>query len=112
MNQLVPFELESITILSEWKYDCPNDTCPICTQSLYEIPPNKVQLNKVQLNKGYFNKNKVSTSIIQSECLHAFHNKCLKTYLKKNIVCPLCVNTEFKFKKELEGLSTVKLFKA
>jgi hypothetical protein len=110
MNQLVPFELESILVISEWNYDCPNGTCPICTTSLYEIPSNKIPSNKILSNK--MNKKHIPTSIVQSECLHTFHYKCLKTYLKQQTSCPICLNTEIKFKKELEGLSTIKLFKA
>ena len=115
MNQLVPFELESILVIYEWNYNCPNYTCPICTTSLYEIPSNKIPSNKILSNKilsNKMNKKYIPISIVQSECLHTFHYKCLKTYLKQHTFCPICLTTEIKFNKELEGFSTIKLFKA
>ena len=104
----IPMEIDydSIHIVSEWKYNCINDSCQICETSLYE--PYKTKKN--------CRKNIIHTNIVKGECSHAFHRQCISKYLKKNNLCPLCPNDNqenniFKFKQNLENVTTVKLFK-
>ena len=99
---IINFEFESINLVSDWNYNCINSLCPICNTTIYDEPPKKS--NKVC--------NKFNTNIIKGECSNAFHRGCIKNYLKKNTMCPACPeNTQYKFKQNLEDVSSIKLFK-
>lgn len=105
----IPMEIDydSIHIVSEWRYNCINDSCQLCLRSIYEPFKNK---------KNIVIQNIIHTNIVSGECSHAFHRQCISRYLKKNNLCPLCPNNNqennvFKFKKNLENVKTVKLFK-
>ena len=102
----VEIDYDSINIVSEWIYNCLNDNCELCETSLYK--PCKTKKN--------CRKNIIHTNIVSGECSHAFHRQCMNKHLKKNNLCPLCPNDNgennlFKFKQNLENVTTVKLFK-
>ena len=98
---IINFEFDSITLVSDWSYNCINTVCPFCKNSIYEEPP--IKNNKF--------KNHVNTNIVKGECSHAFHRECIKKHLKKNLNCPECPeNTQYKFKQNLEDISSIKLF--
>ncbi len=105
----IPMEIDydSINIVSEWTYNCINDNCSICETSLYE--PCKTKKNNPK-------QNVIHTNIVKGECSHAFHRQCISKHMKRNNLCPLCPNNNqennvFKFKQNLENVTTVKLFK-
>jgi hypothetical protein len=109
---IINFEFESINLVSDWNYNCINSLCPICNTTIYDEPPKKSKKSK-KSNKvcNKFN-NIVNTNIVKGECNHAFHRGCIKNYLKKNTICPVCPeNTQYKFKQNLEDVSSIKLFK-
>ena len=97
----IPFEIESVKFVGDWNYIAINSVCSICNTSLYQ--PALEKNNKINANY----------SISVGECKHAFHRKCLKKFSITSNLCPSigCPSEEFKFVKELETNSSVKLFK-
>ncbi len=97
----VPFEIESINFVGDWNYMTRSTICIICNTSLYKPAPEKT------------NKNFVNYSVSLGECKHAFHRKCIKKFSRTSKLCPSigCPSNEFKYSKELESKSSVKLFK-
>jgi hypothetical protein len=101
MEQQVNFEIDSINIYGNWKYNSVNNICGVCENSLYDAPPSRN--NKIKII--------VSTHVVMGECFHAFHRTCIKKYILKNTTCPLCVpERQYIFKQNLEDVSNVKLF--
>ena len=101
-------DYDSIHIESEWNYNSINDDCELCNTSLYE--------SLIKRSKYNVKQNILHTNIVSGECSHAFHRQCMNKHMKKNNLCPLCPNDNqenniFKFKQNLENVTTVKLFK-
>jgi hypothetical protein len=98
---IVPFELKSIDLVADWNYNCENSQCGCCNNSLYKSP----NVRNIMLNHA----------IYRYECSHAFHQKCIKKWLKIHIKtknrCPICNSENFKFDKSLDNKSNIKLFK-
>jgi hypothetical protein len=97
----IPFELKSIDLVADWNYCCLNTDCSICDITLYESPDIR--------NKGN------NCNVFRYECQHAFHQKCIKKWLKTHIktqnYCPICNCNNFKFDTTLNMQSNIKLFK-
>ncbi len=75
-QEVVPFEIISMNIVSKWNYLCKNDEC-ICSRKLQA--PTKNELN----NK------KITNNIIIGKCGHGFHSGCIKEFIKAYNICPL-----------------------
>jgi hypothetical protein len=93
---IVPFEIKSIDLVADWNYDCENSNCGYCEKSLYKSSI----IKKVQ-----------ESSVSRYECSHAFHQNCIKKWLRSNNRCPMCNCENFKFDKMLNMKSHIKLFK-
>jgi hypothetical protein len=97
---IVPFELKSIDLVADWNYCCLNTDCSICENSLYRSSNCKKVTNE---------------NIFRYECQHAFHQKCIKKWLKIHIKtqnrCPICKCVNFKFDTNMNAQSNIKLFK-
>jgi hypothetical protein len=96
----IPFELKSIDLVADWNYCCLNTDCSICQNSLY---------------KSYDIRKVKPSNISRYECQHAFHQKCIKKWLKTHIktqnFCPICYCKNFKFDTNMNAQSNIKLFK-
>lgn len=107
-KSIINFEFDSVNIVSDWNYNCVNTLCSLCNISIYEESLQKKNLK----NKNIKNKNIVNTSIVMGECNHAFHRDCIKTNMKKTLLCPSCPDNKlYKFKQDLEDISSIKLFR-
>jgi SUMO ligase MMS21 Smc5/6 complex component len=74
--QQVPFEINSMNIISKWKYSCKNEEC-ICSRNLQA--PTKCELTS----------KKITNDIIIGKCGHGFHKKCIEEFIKSYNVCPI-----------------------
>lgn len=93
----IPFELKSIDLVADWNYNCLNNECRICGFSLYKS-------NDIW-NKGN------NCNVFRYECKYAFHQKCIKKWLKKNNNCPVGNCEKLTFDTNMNMQSNIKLFK-
>jgi hypothetical protein len=68
---LVPFEIKSIKLITEWNYQCDNETCEKCQKSIYKSRNGKFMNDNVAL----------------FECGHSMHQSCFKSHSRKTNIC-------------------------
>ena len=78
-------EIKSIDFVSTLKWNCINDECLICNNS---IGHNCIKCDQ----KTIFNTNNcLSIMNNNTTCKHSFHVHCLNAYLRSNVLkCPMC----------------------
>ena len=73
-----PFKIKQLNISSTWVYNVPTNTdCTICRCNLS--------------TPSIFNQEKgIDSYVVSGDCLHSFHQECIKPWVDKNKSCPIC----------------------
>ena len=73
-----PFKIKQLNISSTWVYNVPTNTdCTICRCNLS--------------TPSIFNQEKgLDSYVVSGDCLHSFHQECIKPWVDKNKSCPIC----------------------
>jgi RING-box protein 1 len=89
-NNTSKFKLEKIKILGLKEYNLIKNTdCSICRCNLNMNSIFNQELEKTN-NKDL--KYSLSESIIsEGICGHTFHYECINPWIKKNLICPICM---------------------
>lgn len=74
-----------MNLISSWQYDIINKDCSYCKFALNESSPEMYE-------KG------VQSKVITNTCGHGFHCECIKKWLTKSKLCPICMQ---KWNKEI-----------
>ena len=73
-----PFKIKEINMSSTWVYNIPkNNDCTIC----------RCNLNTPSL---YNQEKGIDSYVVSGQCLHSFHQECIKPWVDKNNHCPIC----------------------
>jgi hypothetical protein len=73
-----PFKIKEINMSSTWVYNVPkNNDCTIC----------RCNLNTPSL---YNHEKGIDSYVVSGQCLHSFHQECIKPWIDKNNHCPIC----------------------
>jgi predicted nucleic acid-binding Zn-ribbon protein len=73
-----PFKIKKLNISSTWVYNVPTNTdCTICRCNLS--------------TPSIYNQEKgMDSYVVSGDCLHSFHQECIKPWVDKNKSCPIC----------------------
>jgi len=73
-----PFKIKQFNISSTWVYNVPTNTdCTICRCNLS--------------TPSIYNQEKgIDSYVVSGDCLHSFHQECIKPWVDKNKSCPIC----------------------
>lgn len=73
-----PFSIKKINIFSSWVFNLPKNTeCTICRCSLN--------------TSSLYNQEKgLDSYVVSGICQHSFHHECIKPWVDKNKLCPIC----------------------
>jgi len=72
------FSIKKINILSSWVFNLPTNTeCTIC----------RCNLNGPSL---YNQEKGLESYVVSGLCQHSYHNECIKPWVDKNKLCPIC----------------------
>jgi hypothetical protein len=72
------FSIKKINILSSWVFNLPTNTeCTIC----------RCNLNSPSL---YNQEKGLESYVVSGLCQHSYHNECIKPWVDKNKLCPIC----------------------
>ena len=72
------FSIKKINILSSWVFNLPKNTeCTIC----------RCNLNGPSL---YNQEKGLESYVVSGLCQHSYHNECIKPWVDKNKLCPIC----------------------
>jgi hypothetical protein len=73
-----PFKIKQLNISSTWVYNVPTNTdCTICRCNLS--------------TPSIYNQEKgIDSYVVSGDCLHSFHQECIKPWVDKNKSCPIC----------------------
>ena len=79
MTDIIQVQINNIILVGNWSWNHYNQECAIC---LTELDESKEDIENISIGT----------------CLHAFHKKCLNTWLSRNNKCPIC-KTVWKYNK-------------
>ena len=81
-----PFKIKQLNISSTWVYNVPTNTdCTICRCNLS--------------TPSIYNQEKgMDSYVVSGDCLHSFHQECIKPWVDSNKHCPIC-SKEWHYKK-------------
>jgi anaphase-promoting complex subunit 11 len=76
-----PFVIKRMNLFSSWVFNLPKNTeCTIC----------RCSLNGPSL---YHQEKGIDSYVVSGICQHSFHNECIKPWVDKNKLCPICTQT-------------------
>ena len=76
-----PFVIKRMNLFSSWVFNLPKNTeCTIC----------RCSLNGPSL---YHQEKGIDSYVVSGICQHSFHNECIKPWVDKNKLCPICTQS-------------------
>ena len=93
-----PFSIKKINIFSSWVFNLPKNTeCTICRCSL-------------NCSSLYNQEKGLDSYVVSGICQHSFHHECIKPWVDKNKLCPICFQ-KWEFSMNTQNIKEINIIK-